>query len=114
MEAFILTHSIGGGTGSGLGSFILEKLNERFPKKLVQTYSVFPDNKSSDVVTNPYNSILTLKRLIQNVDSTIVFQNSSINKIINEKQTIGISNIDATNQIISQVMANSTSTLRFP
>ena len=34
LEGFILTHSIAGGTGSGLGSFIIEKLNERFPKKI--------------------------------------------------------------------------------
>jgi len=35
LEGFILTHSIGGGTGSGLGSFMLERLNDRFPKKLI-------------------------------------------------------------------------------
>ncbi len=35
LEGFVLTHSIGGGTGSGLGSFLLEKLHERFPKKLI-------------------------------------------------------------------------------
>ena len=37
MEGFVLTHSIAGGTGSGLGSFLLEKLNDHFPKKLIQT-----------------------------------------------------------------------------
>lgn len=35
LEGFILTHSIAGGTGSGLGSFILEKINDRFPKKII-------------------------------------------------------------------------------
>lgn len=35
LEGFILTHSIAGGTGSGLGSFVLEKLNDRFPKKII-------------------------------------------------------------------------------
>lgn len=35
LEGFVLTHSIAGGTGSGLGSFILEKLNDRFPKKII-------------------------------------------------------------------------------
>ena len=35
LEGFILTHSIAGGTGSGLGSFILEKINDRFPKKIL-------------------------------------------------------------------------------
>lgn len=35
LEGFILTHSISGGTGSGLGSFLLEKINDRFPKKII-------------------------------------------------------------------------------
>ena len=36
LEGFMLLHSIAGGTGSGLGSYILEKMNDRFPKKLIQ------------------------------------------------------------------------------
>ncbi|KAK2704095.1 hypothetical protein QYM36_017596 [Artemia franciscana] len=43
LEGFVLCHSIAGGTGSGMGSFILEKLSDRYPKKLVETYSVFPN-----------------------------------------------------------------------
>jgi tubulin gamma len=35
LEGFVLTHSIAGGTGSGLGSFLLEELNDRYPKKLI-------------------------------------------------------------------------------
>ena len=64
-------HSIAGGTGSGLGSFILERMNDRFPKKLIQTYSVFPDTQSADVVVNPYNSLLAMRRLTQNADSVV-------------------------------------------
>ena len=33
-----MCHSIAGGTGSGMGSYMLEALNDRFPKKLIQTY----------------------------------------------------------------------------
>lgn len=44
----------------------------RFPKKLVQTYSVFPNlDEMSDVVVQPYNSLLTLKRLTQNADCVV-------------------------------------------
>lgn len=43
LEGFVLCHSIAGGTGSGMGSYLLEKLTERYPKKLIQTYSVFPN-----------------------------------------------------------------------
>ena len=68
----MLLHSIAGGTGSGLGSYILERMNDRFPKKLIQTYSVFPDTQGGDyVVVNPYNSLLTMRRLTQNADSVV-------------------------------------------
>jgi len=32
LEGFLLIHSVAGGTGSGMGSFILEKLAEHYPK----------------------------------------------------------------------------------
>ncbi|NXD65776.1 TBG1 protein, partial [Eolophus roseicapillus] len=72
LEGFVLCHSIAGGTGSGLGSYLLERLNDRYPKKLVETYSVFPNqDEMSDVVVQPYNSLLTLKRLTQNADCVV-------------------------------------------
>lgn len=68
----MLLHSIAGGTGSGLGSYLLETLNDRYPKKLIQTFSVFPnDEEVSDVVVQPYNSLLSLKRLTLNADSVV-------------------------------------------
>jgi tubulin gamma len=36
LEGFVLSHSIAGGTGSGMGSYLLETLNDHFPKKLIQ------------------------------------------------------------------------------
>jgi tubulin gamma len=48
-----------------MGSYVLEALNDHFPRKLIQTYSVFPNQESagsqSDVVVQPYNALLTLK-----------------------------------------------------
>ena len=38
LEGFTLCHSIAGGTGSGMGSYLLELLSDRFDKKLIQTY----------------------------------------------------------------------------
>lgn len=59
LEGFVLSHSIAGGTGSGMGSYILEKLNDHFPKKLIQTYSVFPNwDNQSDVVVQPCKTCL--------------------------------------------------------
>jgi hypothetical protein len=71
LEGFMLLHSIAGGTGSGMGSFMLEKLNDRFPKKHIQTYSVFPNTQDGDIVVQPYNSLLSMRRLTQNADSVV-------------------------------------------
>lgn len=35
LEGFVLSHSIAGGTGSGFGSYLLERLNDHYPKKLI-------------------------------------------------------------------------------
>jgi len=70
IQGFVIIHSIAGGTGSGYGSYLIEKISDRFPKKLIQTYSVFP-KESDNVVVQPYNSLLTLKRLSLVSDSVV-------------------------------------------
>lgn len=111
LEGFQLLHSIGGGTGSGFGSLLLETLSDRYSKKLIQTYSVFD---RSGIVVNPYNSILTLKRLIQNSDANVVFNNDSLLSIAPENQQIDGPSFDNINKLISTVISASTNTLRFP
>lgn len=41
-QSFFLLHSLGGGTGSGLGSYILGMLEDEFPEIFRFTASVFP------------------------------------------------------------------------
>ena len=112
----MVLHSIAGGTGSGLGSFLLEKLNEKFPKKIISTYSVFPTQLQdvSDVVVQPYNSILTLKRLVENSDSVVVLDNTALNRIVVDRLKIPNPQISQINSIVSTVMTASTTTLRYP
>jgi tubulin gamma len=115
LEGFMLIHSINGGTGSGFGSYLLEKLNENFPKKLIQTYSVFPDlTSNSDIVVTPYNSLLTLKRLILNSDSVIVLDNAALNSIASISMRNHSPSLAQVNSLISTVMCASTTTLRYP
>lgn len=86
LDAFVLCHSIAGGTGSGMGSYLIEQVKNRFPKKLIQTYSVFPNqDDSADVVVQPYNSMLTLRRLIEFADCCIVLDNTALNRIACER-----------------------------
>jgi len=124
LEGFVLTHSIAGGTGSGMGSYILERLAERFPKKLVQTYSVFPNQENSsdlssavgvsDVVVQPYNSLLTLKRLTQSADCVVVLDNTALNRIAVDRLRIDTPSFSQINELVSTIMSVSTATLRYP
>ncbi|KAI9189046.1 gamma-tubulin [Blastocladiella emersonii ATCC 22665] len=115
LEGFMLLHSIAGGTGSGMGSNLLEKLSDRFPKKLVQTYSVFPSHsENSDVVVQPYNAILTLKRLTLYADSVVVLDNDALDRIATDMLREQNANFTQSNQIVSTVMSASTATLRYP
>lgn len=115
LEGFQLCHSIAGGTGSGLGSYLLEAINDRFPKKLVQTYSVFPNHETtSDVVVQPYNGVLALKRLSLNADSVVVLDNTALNRIAVDRLHIQNPTFAQTNSIVSTVMATSTASLRYP
>jgi tubulin gamma len=115
LEGFQFCHSIAGGTGSGMGSYLLEKISDYFPKKLVQTYSVFPNiGESSDVVVQPYNAILSLKRLTLHADGVVVLDNTALNKIAANQLHIEQPSFSDVNHLISTVMSASTNTLRFP
>lgn len=115
LEGFTVCHSIAGGTGSGLGSYMLERVSERYPKKLIQTYSVFPNlNESSDVVVQPYNSLLTLKRLTLSADCVVVLDNTALNRIASDRLHIETPSFTQINSLVSTIMSASTATLRYP
>ncbi|KAH8930736.1 gamma tubulin [Atractiella rhizophila] len=115
LEGFMLLHSIAGGTGSGLGSHILERLSDRYPKKLIQTYSIFPNNlEGIDVVVQPYNSLLTLRRLTEHADSVVVLDNAALARIASDRLKVEEQTFKQTNQLVSTVMSASTNPLRFP
>ncbi|PQM34903.1 tubulin gamma-1 chain [Prunus yedoensis var. nudiflora] len=107
LEGFVLCHSIAGGTGSGMGSYLLETLNDRYSKKLVQTYSVFPNQmETSDVVVQPYNSLLTLKRLTLNADCVVVLDNTALNRIAVERLHLTNPTFAQTNSLVSTVICH--------
>lgn len=116
LEGFQLLHSIAGGTGSGLGSLILERMADRYPKKLLTTYSVFPNSSSqgSDIVVQPYNAILALKRLGLFADSVVVLDNSALMRIAAETLSVASPTLAQTNSLVATVMSAATATLRYP
>jgi tubulin gamma len=106
LEAFTVCHSIAGGTGSGLGSYMLERISECYPKKLVQTCSVFPNlNESSVVVVQPYNSLLTLKRLSLSADCVVFFDNTAFDRIASDRLHNEAPTFARINSLVSAIMS---------
>ena len=79
---------------------MLERLNDRYPKKIIQTYSVFPDTTSSDVVVQPYNSMLSMRRLTQNADSVVVLDNGALTRIAADRLHVQSPSFAQTNQLV--------------
>lgn len=42
---FQVTHSLGGGTGSGMGTLLINKIREEFPDRIMTSYPVLPSPK---------------------------------------------------------------------
>ncbi|KFM75558.1 Tubulin epsilon chain, partial [Stegodyphus mimosarum] len=74
LQCFFLLHSMGGGTGSGLGTAVLEYLHDEFLKIPRFVFAVFP-SIHDDVVTSPYNTVLANSQLINFADCVIPFEN---------------------------------------
>ena len=47
LQGFQMTHSLGGGTGSGMGTLLISKIREEYPDRIMVTYSVVPSPKVS-------------------------------------------------------------------
>ena len=45
LQGFQAIHSIGGGTGSGMGSLLLNRLQDEYPDRIINSFSVIPSPK---------------------------------------------------------------------
>ncbi|XP_020863843.1 tubulin epsilon chain isoform X1 [Phascolarctos cinereus] len=83
LQCFFIIHSMGGGTGSGLGTFILNVLEDEFPEVYRFVTSVFPSGED-DVITSPYNSVLAMKELNEHADCVLPIENESLFDIVSK------------------------------
>ncbi|TPX72319.1 hypothetical protein SpCBS45565_g00622 [Spizellomyces sp. 'palustris'] len=142
LQSFFMIGSLGGGTGSGLGSYICEMLQDEFPE-VYRFYATVSPSETDDVVTSPYNSILSLSKLINTADCVLPMENQALLDIYERviAQTQGPSNrqkksaitdsgdnafsgmcglgprkshpFDAMNNIAANLLMNMTSSMRF-
>ncbi|EFC40613.1 beta-tubulin [Naegleria gruberi] len=113
IQGFQIFHSIGGGCGSGMGCFITNRLQDEYGGAMIMTNSVFPSTKTVDSVLAPYNSVLTLHHLIENVQMVNCFDNHALNQISQKLFRIESPEMVDLNEIVAQSVTGITSSFRF-
>ncbi len=113
-QGFQITHSLGGGTGSGMGTLLIGKIREEYNANIIETFSVFPSPKVSDTVVEPYNATLSLHLLIDSTDLVQVVDNEALYDICFRTLKLTTPTYGDLNHLVSSVMSGVTCSLRFP
>jgi hypothetical protein len=109
----LFLHSLGGGTGSGLGCLLIESIKQRYPEIPIFSAAILPSPQVSSVVTEPYNTVFALDILKRSADACIVFDNEAMLKLAHDKWNIEEPSLDDLNQLIVEVLTGITASMRF-
>merc|ERR1719347_2506368 len=108
-----MTHSVGGGTGSGLGMLILERLAVDYRKKSKLGFEIYPSPNISTCVVEPYNGLLSTHWLLDHTDVSLIFDNEAVYKVCKDKLGLPNASYDQLNRPIAKVISSMTASLRF-
>ncbi|CAN7125475.1 unnamed protein product [Brassica rapa subsp. narinosa] len=113
LQGFLVFNAVGGGTGSGVGSLLLERLSVDYGKKSKLGFTVYPSPQVSTSVVEPYNSVLSTHSLLEHTDVSILLDNEAIYDICRRSLNIERPTYTNLNRLVSQVISSLTASLRF-
>jgi tubulin alpha len=113
LQGFLIFHSFGGGTGSGFGALLLERLSVDYGKKCKLEFAVYPAPQVSSSVVEPYNAVLSTHSTIEHADCTFLVDNEAVYDICRRNLDIPRPDYEHLNRLIAQVVSSVTSSLRF-
>lgn len=113
LQGFIIFHSIGGGTGSGFGSLLIERLAVDYGKKTKLEVNIYPAPQISTAIVEPYNAILSTHCSLEFSDVAFLMDNEAIYDICVRNLDIARPTYTNLNRLIGQIVSSLTSSLRF-
>uniref|UniRef100_A0AC35TMG6 Tubulin alpha chain n=1 Tax=Rhabditophanes sp. KR3021 TaxID=114890 RepID=A0AC35TMG6_9BILA len=113
LSGFLIYNSICGGTGSGFGSLLMQKLSKQYRKKTKMCFCVFPSNKLASAVVEPYNSILSTHATLPHSDCNFLVDNEAIYGICRNKLDLEKPSFFELNMVIAHAVSFITTSFRF-
>merc|ERR1712226_392689 len=113
VQGFIVNHAVGGGTGSGMGMLILERLAVDYRKKSKIGFEIYPSPNISTCIVEPYNGLLSTHWLLDHTDVSLILDNEALYHLCQKKLDIKKPSYDNLNRIIAKVVSSMTAALRF-
>jgi len=113
VQGFIVNHAVGGGTGSGLGALILERIAVDYRKKSKLGFEVYPAPNLSTCIVEPYNAMLSTHWLLDHTEVSVLLDNEAIYGICQKQLDIKRPSYSELNIIIAKVISSMTAALRF-
>ena len=126
LQGFLVFNSVGGGTGSGFGSLLLERLSVDYGttpnvisfviraiinselfhfsgKKSKLAFTIYPSPQISTAVVEPYNSVLSTHSLLEHTDVAVMLDNEAIYDICRRSLDIERPSYTNLNRLVAQV-----------
>lgn len=80
LDGFLCHMSLAGGTGSGVGAYITECLQDNYNGAVCAVHAIVP-YRSGEVIVQNYNLLLTLSHIYDTTDAILLTQNDELNHI---------------------------------
>merc|ERR1712196_476897 len=112
LQGFLVFNSVGGGTGSGLGALLLERLSVDYGKKSKLGFCIYPSPQVSTAVVEPYNATLATHSLLEHTDVAVMLDNEALYDICRRCLDIERPTYTNLNRLEAQVISSLTASLR--
>merc|ERR1711970_1248464 len=113
VQGFIVAHSVGGGTGSGFGMLLLERLAVDYRKKSKIGFEIYPSPSISTCIVEPYNGLLSTHWLLDHTDVSLILDNEALYHLGTSKLDVKQLSYDVLNRIIAKTISSMTAALRY-
>ena len=114
LQGFQITHSLGGGTGSGMGTLLISKIREEYPDRIMRPSPSSHPPRCLTPLSSPTTQPCPCTSLVENADEVMVLDNEALYDICFRTLKLTTPTYGDLNHLVSAAMSGITCCLRFP